>query len=49
MDFKNSSTDLINFINEATSPFHVVKTSASLLENAGFEKLDITKDRKSVV
>lgn len=44
MDFKNSSTDLINFINEATSPFHVVKTSASLLENAGFEKLDITKE-----
>ena len=40
----NNSHELIHFIKEATSPYHVVKTSVSILEDAGFEKLNITKE-----
>lgn len=44
MEYKKNSNDLIDFIKEATSPFHVVKKSASLLEEAGFEKIEVTKE-----
>ncbi|ROR28176.1 aspartyl aminopeptidase [Mobilisporobacter senegalensis] len=43
MEYKNNPYDLIHFINDATSPFHVVEKSISLLEEAGFEKIDVTK------
>ena len=43
MDYKNNGIDLLNFIKQATSPFHVVESSASLLDEAGFTSLDITE------
>lgn len=46
MDYKKNGLDLLNFIQRATSPFHVVESSASLLEKSGFIKLDITKGWK---
>lgn len=46
MEYKKNSNELIDFINDATSPFHVVEKSVSLLEEAGFEKLDVTREWK---
>src|SRR5574344_2020986 len=43
MDYKNNGLDLLNFIKVATSPFHVVESSAALLEDAGFTRLDVTQ------
>lgn len=43
MENNRIAKDLIKFITDATSPFHVVEKSANLLEEGGFEELDITK------
>ncbi len=36
------ATELIDFIYEGASPFHVVEESARILEKAGFRRLDLT-------
>ncbi len=40
---EQSAEKLLQFIKNATSPFHVVKESISILENDGFKPLDFTK------
>jgi aspartyl aminopeptidase len=35
------ATDLIDFIHEGASPFHVVENAAAILEQAGFQRLEL--------
>lgn len=37
----NNTNSLLNFIKYATSPFHVVKQSISILKEHGFQALDL--------
>lgn len=41
MNFKQNAFDLIEFIETATSPFHVVEKSAATLKEKNFTKLDM--------
>ena len=41
MDFKKDAIELMEFIETATSPFHVVAKSATLLKENGFTELDM--------
>ncbi len=43
-DDRRIAESLIRYIGEATSPFHVVETSARRFEEAGFQKLDFTEE-----
>lgn len=43
MNDKKNGKELIHFIKNATSPFHVVRESAKILEEAGFKNLDVTE------
>ncbi|MFO8002057.1 MAG: M18 family aminopeptidase [Marinilabilia sp.] len=38
-----SATELIDFIHESPSPFHVVVNTSRMLEKAGFQKLDLSE------
>lgn len=46
MKFKQTCTDLLTYIQNATSPFHVVKESERILETSGFTQLDMKKPWK---
>ena len=41
MDSKRTANQLLAYIKEATSPFHAVKESVRMLEEAGFKELDM--------
>lgn len=43
MEFQKTNQNLLEYIKNATSPFHVVLESAKLLKEAGFEELILTK------
>lgn len=43
MDFQKTNANLLKYIKNATSPFHVVLESQRMLEEAGFISLDLTK------
>lgn len=44
--FIESTLELMDFIADSPSSFHAVATSCSMLDNAGFEKLEETKEWK---
>lgn len=43
MEFQKTNQNLLEYIKNATSPFHVVLESAKILEEAGFEELILAK------
>jgi len=42
MEYKKIAQELVDYMNLATSPYHVVLESEKMLDEAGFEKLDIS-------
>lgn len=42
MEYKKIAQELLDYINQSTSPFHVVLESERMLDEAGFEKLDLS-------
>lgn len=42
--YMDEKEQLLRFIKNGTSPFHVVETTSDILDNANFQKLDITSE-----
>jgi len=38
-----NATELLDFIHESPSPYHVVENTSKILENAGFKKIDLSE------